>query len=135
MDYWHRAGRCGLGHDNPIVGLRMIGYELIGGLYDNPYIFARTRPLMTGVIGFNSPVEHDHSVGIIGDGKFVLASEEERWTRQKHSPENHQWPQALSLLEEDVGRFHGPSAAPVMILMFKYKGEMCKVLAVCHVDG
>ena len=64
MDYWHRAGRCGLGHDNPIVGLRMIGYELIGGLYDNAYIFARTRHLMTGVIGFNSPVEHDHSVGL-----------------------------------------------------------------------
>jgi predicted NodU family carbamoyl transferase len=61
----------------------MIGYELIGGLYDNAYIFARTQPLMTGVIGFNSPVEYDHSVGVIGDGKFVFAGEEERWTRHK----------------------------------------------------
>jgi len=42
----------------------MIGYELIGGLYGNAYIFTRSRPLMTGVIGFNSPVEHDHSVGL-----------------------------------------------------------------------
>ncbi len=52
-------------------------------LYDNAYIFARIWPLMTGVIGFNSPVEHDHSVSVIGNGKFVLASEEEKWTRHK----------------------------------------------------
>ncbi len=40
---------------------------------------------MTGVIGFNWPVEH-HSVGVIVDGEFVFASEEERWTRHRHSP-------------------------------------------------
>jgi predicted NodU family carbamoyl transferase len=45
-------------------------------------------------------------------------------------------PQALPLLEEDVGRFHGPGAASVMILMFKYRDKMCKAApAVCHVDG
>jgi len=41
---------------------------------------------MTIVIGFNWPVEHDHAVGVIVDGELVFASEEERWTRHKHSP-------------------------------------------------
>jgi carbamoyltransferase len=40
---------------------------------------------MTVVIGFNRPVEH-HSVGVIGGGEFLFASEEERWTRHRHSP-------------------------------------------------
>ena len=43
------------------------------------------RPSMTVVIGFNWPVEY-HSVGVIGGGEFVLANEEERWTRHRHSP-------------------------------------------------
>jgi len=38
------------------------------------------------VVGFNWPVEHDHAVGVIVDGELVFASEEERWTRHKHSP-------------------------------------------------
>jgi carbamoyltransferase len=38
------------------------------------------------VVGFNCPVEHDHAVGVIVDGELVFASEEERWTRHKHSP-------------------------------------------------
>jgi Predicted carbamoyl transferase, NodU family len=42
--------------------------------------------LMTIVIGFNWPLEHDHTVGVIVDGELVFASEEERWTRHKHSP-------------------------------------------------
>jgi len=37
------------------------------------------------VIGFNWPIEHDHAVAIIQDGKLVFASEEERFTRHKHS--------------------------------------------------
>ncbi len=41
---------------------------------------------MTVVVGFNWPVEHDHSVAVIVDGELVFASEEERWTRHKHSP-------------------------------------------------
>jgi carbamoyltransferase len=41
---------------------------------------------MTIVIGFNWPLEHDHTVGVIVDGELVFASEEERWTRHKHSP-------------------------------------------------
>jgi carbamoyltransferase len=41
---------------------------------------------MTVVVGFNWPVEHDHAVGVIVDGELVFASEEERWTRHKHSP-------------------------------------------------
>jgi len=41
---------------------------------------------MTTIIGFNWPVEHDHAVGVIVDGVLVFASEEERWTRHKHSP-------------------------------------------------
>jgi carbamoyltransferase len=40
---------------------------------------------MTVVIGFNWPVEHDNTVGVIVDGELVFASEEERWTRHKHS--------------------------------------------------
>jgi carbamoyltransferase len=38
------------------------------------------------VVGFNWPVEHDNAVGVIVDGELVFASEEERWTRHKHSP-------------------------------------------------
>ena len=41
--------------------------------------------LMT-VVGFNWPVEHDNTVGVIVDGELVFASEEERWTRHKHAP-------------------------------------------------
>jgi len=41
---------------------------------------------MTVVIGFNWPIEHDHAVSIIVDGKMIFATEEERWTRYKHSP-------------------------------------------------
>ena len=42
--------------------------------------------LMTVVVGFNWQVEHDNTVGVIVDGELVFASEEERWTRHKHSP-------------------------------------------------
>jgi len=38
-------------------------------------------------IGFNWPWGHDNAVGVIVDGELVFASEEERWTRHKHSPE------------------------------------------------
>jgi len=41
---------------------------------------------MTVVVGFNWPMWHDHVVGVIVDGELVFASEEERWTRHKHSP-------------------------------------------------
>jgi Predicted carbamoyl transferase, NodU family len=41
---------------------------------------------MTVVVGFNWPVEHDNTVGVIVDGELVFASEEERWTRHKHAP-------------------------------------------------
>jgi Predicted carbamoyl transferase, NodU family len=41
---------------------------------------------MTVVVGFNWPVGHDNAVGVIIDGELVFASEEERWTRHKHSP-------------------------------------------------
>jgi carbamoyltransferase len=41
---------------------------------------------MTVVIGFNWPVMHDHSVGVMGGGEFVFATEEERWTGHIHSP-------------------------------------------------
>ncbi|MFP3203628.1 MAG: carbamoyltransferase N-terminal domain-containing protein, partial [Sulfolobus sp.] len=37
------------------------------------------------VIGFQWPVEHDHSTAIIQDGKLIFAVEEERFTRHKHS--------------------------------------------------
>jgi carbamoyltransferase len=42
--------------------------------------------LMTVVVGFNWYPDHDHAVGVIVDGELVFASEEERWTRHKHSP-------------------------------------------------
>jgi len=38
------------------------------------------------VIGFNWPVEHDNTVALILDGELVFATEEERYTRHKHSP-------------------------------------------------
>jgi len=41
---------------------------------------------MTAVIGFNWPIEHDHAVAVVVDGRLVFASEEERYTRHKHSP-------------------------------------------------
>ena len=38
------------------------------------------------VIGFNWHVEHDHGAAVIQDGELVFATEEERFTRHKHSP-------------------------------------------------
>ena len=38
------------------------------------------------VIGFNWPLEHDHGAAVIQDGELVFATEEERFTRHKHSP-------------------------------------------------
>lgn len=38
------------------------------------------------VLGFNWPVAHDHGVAAIIDGELVFATEEERFTRVKHSP-------------------------------------------------
>jgi len=40
---------------------------------------------MTVVIGFNWPMWHDNAAAAIVDGKLVFASEEERYTRHKHS--------------------------------------------------
>jgi carbamoyltransferase len=40
---------------------------------------------MTVVIGFSWLAMHDSAVGVIVDGELVFASEEERWTRHKHS--------------------------------------------------
>lgn len=37
------------------------------------------------VIGFQWPVEHDHSVAVIQNGRLIFAVEEERFTRHKHS--------------------------------------------------
>jgi len=42
---------------------------------------------MPTVIGFNWPPEHDNTVAVIVDGKLIFASEEERYTRHKHSSE------------------------------------------------
>jgi len=41
---------------------------------------------MTVFTGFNRPVEHDHTVGVMGGGEFLFASDEERWTRHRRSP-------------------------------------------------
>ena len=41
---------------------------------------------MTTVVGFNWPIEHDHAIAVTVDGKLVIASEEEWYTRHKHSP-------------------------------------------------
>ena len=38
------------------------------------------------VIGFNWPYLHDNSVSVIYNGELIFASEEERFTRHKHSP-------------------------------------------------
>ena len=37
------------------------------------------------VVGFNWPLEHDHTVAVIQDGELIFAAEEERFTRHKHS--------------------------------------------------
>jgi carbamoyltransferase len=42
---------------------------------------------MPTVIGFNWPPIHDNTVAVIVDGKLIFASEEERYTRHKHSIE------------------------------------------------
>ena len=34
------------------------------------------------------PIEHDHAVPVVQDGKLVFAAEEERFTRHKHSSES-----------------------------------------------
>jgi hypothetical protein len=64
----------------PALGLRFLEVILIILKFINRYFIA----FMTVVIGFNWPVEHDHTVGVIVDGELVFASEEERWTRHKH---------------------------------------------------
>jgi carbamoyltransferase len=51
---------------------------------------------MTVVVGFNWPVGHDNAVGVIVDGELVFASEEERWTRHKHSP----WEPSINALKQ-----------------------------------
>ena len=61
---------------------------------------------MTTVIGFNWPIEHDNSIAVIVDGRLVFASEEERYTRHKHSP--HELPinalrQAFLYLKNRLG--------------------------------
>jgi carbamoyltransferase len=61
---------------------------------------------MTVVVGFNWPLEHDHAVGVIVDGGLVFASEEERWTRHKHStlePPINALRQALLYLKRKYG--------------------------------
>ncbi|ACR41607.1 carbamoyltransferase N-terminal domain-containing protein [Saccharolobus islandicus] len=40
---------------------------------------------ITIIVGFNFPVEHDNAVAVIQDGKLIFATEEERFTRHKHS--------------------------------------------------
>ena len=62
--------------------------------------------LMTVVVGFNWPVVHDHAVGVIVDGELVFASEEERWTRHKHSlgePPTNALRQAFLFLRRKYG--------------------------------
>ncbi|WP_202908664.1 carbamoyltransferase N-terminal domain-containing protein [Vulcanisaeta sp. EB80] len=61
---------------------------------------------MTVVVGFNWPDWHDNAVGVIVDGELVFASEEERWTRHKHSPEElpiNALRQALQFLKRRYG--------------------------------
>ena len=41
---------------------------------------------MAIVVGFNWPIVHDNTATAIVDGKLVFASEEERFTRHKHAP-------------------------------------------------
>lgn len=58
------------------------------------------------VIGFTWPVEHDHSVAVILDGELVFASEEERYTRHKHSivePPLNALKQAFIFLKKNYG--------------------------------
>jgi len=61
---------------------------------------------MTVVVGFNWPVEHDNTVGVVVDGELVFASEEERWTRHKHSlgePPTNALRQAFLFLRRKYG--------------------------------
>jgi predicted NodU family carbamoyl transferase len=63
----------------------MFGCELIVAVFIKILYICSFRPSMTVVIGFDWPVEHDHT-GVMGGGEFLFASEEERWTRHRHSP-------------------------------------------------
>jgi len=61
---------------------------------------------MATVIGFNWPLEHDHAVAVIVDGKLIFASEEERYTRHKHSiqePPINALKQAFLYLKNNLG--------------------------------
>ncbi len=62
---------------------------------------------LMAVVGFNWPVEHDHAVGVVvDDGELVFASEEERWTRHKHSifePPTNALRQAFLFLRRKYG--------------------------------
>jgi len=61
---------------------------------------------MTVVIGFNWPIKHDNAVAVIVDGKLVFVSEEERYTRHKHSiyePPINALKQAFLYLKNNMG--------------------------------
>ena len=52
----------------------------------NPYIPLESYFSKMIVIGFNWHLIHDHAAVVIQDGELVFATEEERYTRHKHSP-------------------------------------------------
>lgn len=54
---------------------------------------------MTTVIGINWPPFHDVSCSVIVDGKLIFATEEERYTRKKHSPHQVPYYSLISALE------------------------------------
>lgn len=69
---------------------------------------------MTVVIGFTFPPYHDNSAAVIVDGKLVFATEEERFTRHKHSEDEApfnslvkalQYLERLGVRPEDVNAF------------------------------
>ncbi|MFZ8858588.1 MAG: hypothetical protein ACO2O1_10200 [Candidatus Caldarchaeales archaeon] len=64
----------------------MFGCELIVAVFMKILYICSFRPSMTVVIGFDRPVEHDHTVSVMGGGEFLFASEEKRWTGHIHSP-------------------------------------------------
>src|SRR6266852_3552668 len=52
------------------------------------------------VVGLTWPFDHDNSVAAILDGKLIFASEEERYTRRKHSVDEPPFNSLVSLFRQ-----------------------------------
>jgi carbamoyltransferase len=73
------------------------------------------------VVGFNWPLEHDNTVALILDGELVFATEEERYTRHKHSPNEFPFGSFSKLFDFMHKNNLKPSEIDAFALNFNYK--------------